>query len=378
MHMRNHYKTLGITNAATAAEIRRAYRVLARRYHPDVNPGRSSEDLFKSIAEAYSVLSDPDKRQQHDLELERTTESFSQTFDRAHEVFRRNQQAQAYRKAKEQKPHTSSQQDSTQQRSEQSRQQHTTAHAKKPHSVPASQRRKRTISSIRALARQTSARVRASSSRLVDTGVQALTRLKRSPKTPKVGTTVSNISLVDASVSIHDAIQGARRTIEIPGPNGEPRKISVVIPPGVRSGSIIRFRRKEDPSEEIVVVVQVEHHPWLSISERGLTMEIPLTVSEAITGGKIQIPSLGDPLLVTVEPGTQSGREVRLKQQGIIHRDGSRGNLFVRFIVKVPESDTSTGATTEEANPLTASAKTLDPFYATSVRYYLPRSLIEV
>ncbi len=378
MHMRNHYKTLGITNAATAAEIRRAYRVLARRYHPDVNPGRSSEDLFKSIAEAYSVLSDPDKRQQHDLELERTTESFSQTFDRAHEVFRRNQQAQAYRKAKEQKPHTSSQQDSTHQRSEQSRQQHNTAQAKKPHSVPASQKRKRTISSIRALARQTSARVRASSSRLVDTGVQALTRLKRSPRTHKVGTTVSNISLVDASVSIHDAIQGARRTIEIPGANGEPRKISVVIPPGVRSGSIIRFRRKEDPSEEIVVVVQVEHHPWLSISERGLTMEIPLTVSEAITGGKIQIPSLGDPLLVTVEPGTQSGREVRLKQQGIIHRDGSRGNLFIRFIVKMPESDTSKGATTEEANPLAASAKTLDPFYATSVRYYLPRSLIEV
>ena len=375
--MRNHYKTLGITNAATAAEIRRAYRVLARRYHPDVNPGRSSEDLFKSIAEAYSVLSDPDKRQQHDLELERSTESFSQTFDRAHEVFRRNQQTQAYRKAKVQKAQTSTQGDSPQQRSEQPRQQKN-VHAKKPHSAAPSRQQPKPLATIRALAKQTSARLRASSSRLVDTGAQALTRLKRSPKVPKVGTSVSNISLVDASVSIHDAIQGARRTIEIPGANGEPRKISVVIPPGVRGGSIIRFRRKEDPSEEIVVVVQVEHHPWLSISERGLTMEIPLTVSEAIMGGKIQIPSLGDPLLVTVEPGTQSGREVRLKQQGIIHRDGTRGNLFIRFIVKVPERAASTGASPDDANSLTESAKTLDPFYTTSVRYYLPRSLIEV
>jgi DnaJ-class molecular chaperone len=376
--MRNHYKTLGITNAATIAEIRRAYRVLARRYHPDVNPGRSSEDLFKSIAEAYSVLSDPDKRQQHDLELERSTESFSQTFDRAHEVFRRNQQAQAYKKAKEQKANTSTQSDATQQRPEQARQQQKNAHAKKPHSAAPSRQRPKTIATIRALAKQTSARLRASSSRLVDTGAQALTRLKRSPKTPKVGTLVSNISLVDTSVSIHDAIQGAKRTIEIPGANGEPRKISVVIPPGVRSGSIIRFRRKEDPSEEIVVVVQVEHHPWLSISERGLTMEIPLTVSEAIMGGKIQVPTLGEPLLVTVEPGTQSGREVRLKQQGIFHRDGTRGNLFIRFIVKVPERVASTGASSDDANSLTESAKTLDPFYATSVRYYLPRSLIEV
>jgi DnaJ-class molecular chaperone len=107
-------------------------------------------------------------------------------------------------------------------------------------------------------------------------------------------------------------------------------------------------------------------------------MEIPLTVSEAIMGGKIQIPSLGEPLLVTVEPGTQSGREVRLKQQGIIQRDGTRGNLFIRFIVKVPETEASKATTTEEANPLATNAKTLDPFYATSVRYYLPRSLIEV
>jgi DnaJ-class molecular chaperone len=382
--MRNHYKTLGVTNAATAAEIRRAYRVLARRYHPDVNPGRSSEELFKSIAEAYSVLSDPDKRQQHDLELERSTESFAQTFDRAHEVFRRNQQAQAYKKSREQKPRTSTQQESTQQtstqqqRSDQARPQASRAETKKQTGPIPSQQRRNPLTHVGALAKRTSARLRASSTKLVDTGAKALTRLKRAPRSPKVGTAVSNISLVEASVSIHDAIQGAKRTIEIPGVNGEPRKVSVVIPPGVRSGSIIRLRRKEDPSEEIVVVVQVEHHPWLSISERGLTMEIPLTVSEAIMGGKIQIPSLGDPLLVTVEPGTQSGREVRLKQQGIIQRDGTRGNLFIRFIIKVPETDASKTTTTEETTPLATNAKILDPFYATSVRYYLPRSLIEV
>jgi DnaJ-class molecular chaperone len=382
--MRNHYKTLGVTNAATAAEIRRAYRVLARRYHPDVNPGRSSEELFKSIAEAYSALSDPDTRQQHDLELERSSESFSETFDRAHEAFRRNQQAQAYKKSQEQERQASTQKESTHQTSTQRRrtdktsQQTASSKTKKQPPNPTFKQRQKTLARIRTLATRASTRISASSTKLVDTGAKALSRLKRIPRAPRVGTAVSNISLVEASVSIHDAMQGAKRTIEIPGSNGEPRKVSVVIPPGVRSGSIVRLRRKEDPSEEIVVVVQVEHHPWLSISERGLTMEIPLTVSEAISGGKIQIPSLGDPLLVTVEPGTQSGREVRLKHQGIINRDGTRGNLFIRFIVKIPESETSKNTATEEQNPLVASAKTLDPFYATSVRYYFPRSLIEV
>lgn len=374
--MENHYKTLGITNAATLAEIRRAYRVLARRYHPDVNPGRSSEDIFKTIAEAYSVLSDPEKRQQHDLELERASESFAQTFDRAHEVFRRNQQAQAYKKASEQKPRASPTKNSTSDHNAtRSRDEPKKTSSKQSKHAPT---RKKPLARIRAIAQRASARLRDSSSLLTRTSVQALRGLRASER-KKSGTTVSNIALLEASVSIHDAIQGARKTIEIPGTNGEPRKISVVIPPGVRSGSIIRFRRKEDPSEEIVVVVQVEHHAWLSIAERGLTMEIPLTVAEAISGGKIQIPSLAEPLLVTVEPGTQSGREVRLKNQGITHRDGTRGNLFVRFIVKVPEGDTLKEASANtDTTPLATGAKAFDTFYASSVRSHLPRSLIEV
>jgi DnaJ-class molecular chaperone len=158
--------------------------------------------------------------------------------------------------------------------------------------------------------------------------------------------------------------------VEISDETAPVRKISVQIPAGVRTGSIIRFRRKEDPSEEIVVVVQVEHHPWLCITERGITMEIPLTVAEAIEGGKIQVPSLGDPLLVTVEPGTQSGREVRLKGQGIVHRDGSWGDLFIRFLVKIP-----TGSGTEE---LAAQGRSLSPHYTQPVRAHLPKSILEV
>ena len=79
--MDNYYKILGVTTAATATEIRRAYRILARRYHPDLNPGKASEDTFKKIAQAYSILSDAEQRQQHDAALESTKSSFATYFE---------------------------------------------------------------------------------------------------------------------------------------------------------------------------------------------------------------------------------------------------------------------------------------------------------
>ena len=71
--MENHYSVLGINNSATVEEIRRAYRILARRYHPDVNPGNSSEEKFKRISQAYDTLSNTEKRREYDTELEQET-----------------------------------------------------------------------------------------------------------------------------------------------------------------------------------------------------------------------------------------------------------------------------------------------------------------
>src|SRR5438105_4158356 len=66
--MIDYYKVLSLPSSATANELRRAYRILARRYHPDLNPGTANADRFKEIAEAYEVLSDPERRKLYDLE----------------------------------------------------------------------------------------------------------------------------------------------------------------------------------------------------------------------------------------------------------------------------------------------------------------------
>ena len=343
--MDNYYKILGVTTAATATEIRRAYRILARRYHPDLNPGKASEDTFKKIAQAYSILSDAELRQQHDAALESTKSSFATAFDRAHRTYRKNQQrAPSSAQPPPIKP--------APQATPQATQQKPPPHTPKAHPNKA---KKIDLSSIARSSRQT---------------LRALRRaiFNDSSKSAVTANQITQVSLLELSISIYDAIQGVRRTVELTDATGEPRKISAHIPPGVRTGSVVRFRRKEFPTEEVILMIRVATHPWLSLSTKGLTMEIPITINEAVLGGKIQVPSLAEPLLVSIEPGTQSGSEVRLKGQGVTYRDGLRGDLFIRFMVKIPE-----GA---QAEGLRERCAELDQYYTHPIRQNLPRSIL--
>ncbi len=345
--MSNHYQVLGVTTAATADEIRRAYRILARRYHPDLNPGETNAETFKKIASAYAVLSDPAQRQQYDAELEKNRESFSSAFDRAHREYRKNQ-----------RPHTAKPAPSSgTQKAAGEPSPRSTSKSSEPDA--ATRPPSPSASSLSGLAASSRKRLKSFKDRL----------LKRGPKTAASGTQVSGISLMEVSISIFDAIRGVRRTVELTDASGKTRKISALIPPGVRTGSIVRFRRKEDPAEEVILVVRVALHPWLSMTAKGLTMEIPITIGEAIQGGKVQVPSLGDPLLVTVAPGTQSGREVRLKSQGVRLADGSRGDLFIKFLVAVPQNPDAPG--------LREKIGELSSYYAQPVRQGLPRSILD-
>ena len=358
--MQDHYKTLGLSSAATREEIRRAYRVLARRYHPDVNPGGSTAEKFRQISRAYEVLSDPEKRKQYDSERE-AEETFSSAFDRAHQAYRK-QQAAAPKgaRATPRQPSGSGQQ---------SRQQATTPPSREEPKPQPKAPPKPEPKIVRTTTKPPPSRI----SGLRKTLEASLSRAKNilgKPPPPKPSRpSISSIALMEVSISVFEAIAGVRKTIEVAEKNGEMKKLSISVPAGVRQGSIVRLRSKENESEEIIVVIRVAHHPWLSISHRGLTIEVPITVSEAMAGAKVQIPALQDPLLVTVEPGTQSGKEVRLKGQGIPLPDGSRGDLFARFLITVP----SLSESPESAAKLVE----LESLYRGGVREHLPKSIME-
>lgn len=344
--MENHYTVLGIQSSASADEIRRAYRILARRYHPDLNPGQKSSERFRKISEAYEVLSDTAKRTSYDTNLE------SKQRDDLSRGFAAYERAQA-RKANPRR-------ESAQQRS-----------ARRPshgggESTSSSSDDQATVARA---ARKVSNQFRNMLRSTLGIGVPPKNLHSRSAvHTKGEASAIERVSVIEVSISIRDAVLGTKKAIEIPEPEGQ-RKVSVRIPPGVRSGSVIRLRAKTHPGEDLVLIVRVASHPFLSVQTRGLVAEIPVTVHEAIAGANISVPTLEEPILVKIPPGSQSGSEIRVKGRGILLKDSSRGDLFVRIMIRIPESSDAVGLREKSAE--------IEQYYNVSVRQGLPKNLVE-
>jgi DnaJ-class molecular chaperone len=157
-----------------------------------------------------------------------------------------------------------------------------------------------------------------------------------------------------------------KKTVEIEEPAGT-RKLSVAIPPGVRSGSVIRLRAKNSPTEELVLIVRVASHPFIAMQPRGIVVEVPVSVQEAVFGASITVPTLEDPVSIKIPPGTQSGQEVRLRERGVHHREGARGDIFYRILIAVPGSPEAVG--------LREKVGELEAYYGGGVRAGLPAAL---
>lgn len=356
--MENYYEILSLNTSATFEEIRRAYRILARRYHPDVNPGKASEEKFKTIARAHSVLSDPEKRKTYDLELEAHLKTrvhgHHQTYQRAQQRYdnarRRFYEAkhQNFGKVDPAGPEEPSQPPPQRPRP--------------PAPNPFSGLSKKAQDFLKFLNKpigKSSARPRSGSAQRSGAHSQP----KEHQPEPSG---IVKISVVEVSVSIRDAVHGVKKTVEISEPEGV-RKISVNIPPGVRNGSVVHLRSKSQ--EDLVIIVRVALHPFLSIQPKGLVAEVPISVNEAISGASISVPTLEEPVVLKIPPASQSGTEIRLKEKGILLRDGTRGDLFIRLLVKVPETSMAVG--------IKEKATELDLYYSTPVRQGFPKSLLE-
>ena len=328
----NHYEILCVASSATQEEIRRAYRILARRYHPDVNPGKASEEKFKAIAEAYSVLTDSKTRAQFDVE---------------HQIYlkeRADPRIKAYQKAQR------------------------TNDARKRYFE--TQQRVR-----EAMAKEASSSHRSQAKgpfELPDSVTSAFTFLKGAFN--KKGATKSapsrsstRLSIVEISVTMRDALKGVRKTVEVAEPEGA-RKLSVSVPAGTRTGNVLRFRDKRGSGDEIVCIVRVAHHPFISIEAKGVVVEIPITVQEASGGASVTLPTFDDPVVVKIPAGSQSGTELRIKGKGVLGREGERGDLFYKLLIHLPEANSAVGYSDK--------IKEIEAYYSNSVRASLPSSLL--
>ncbi len=297
------YRVLGVARDADEDAIRSAYRKLARELHPDVNPDNpAAEERFKSVSEANAVLSDPEKRKAYD---EFGEVSFQSGFDAAEA--RRARDAFGGRFG---------------------------GYSNSGYGGSGAAGFEDLLSNLfgRSGPGRGSLRRR---------GADLEARV--------------DLDFLDAARGCEQRFQVSRPT-QVGGQRSE--SVTVRIPPGVADGGQIRLRGKGGeglgggPSGDLIATIRVRPHPLFRREDRDILLEVPVTISEATSGTKVEVPSLYGRVTVTVPPGTDSGSKLRLRGKGVPHPSGGpAGDFYVVIKICVPKDldDTTRGQLAEIA-----------------------------
>lgn len=273
--MTSPYEVLGVAPSASADEIQKAYRKLAKKLHPDLNPGdKSAEDKFKEVAGAYDLLSDAEKRRRYDageideIGAERPPQQFYRDYagsdfgryssdagfsdfasgeDAFADLFRRSAQARANRR-----------------------------------------------------------------------GQDLLYRL---------------------AISFADSIAGGSHRLTLPGGG----TLDVNIPAGIIDGQSIRLKGKGGPGlgkggpGDALIEIEVRADPRFTRDGDDITIEVPISLHEAVLGGKVRVPTPTGDVTMTVPAGSNSGSTLRLKGKGAPRATGGRGDELVKLRIMLPK-----------------------------------------
>jgi curved DNA-binding protein len=286
------YETLGVARDADVDAIRKAYRKLARKYHPDLNPGdKAAEERFKEISRAWEVLEDPARRRNYD---EFGAISLEAGFD-----------AEKARQARE------------------------------------------------AFGSRFGGGARPGEGSFEEFEFGDLDDLLGRFMGGRPGGRGRDVRLrgsdVEAALELDflDAVRGGEHRLTLARPTAEggaaSETITVRIPPGVDTGGRLRIPGKGGPGigggppGDLHVELRVRPHRLFAREGRNLTFDLPITVSEAIRGAKVEVPTLDGRATLTIPPGTDSGTRLRLRGKGVPDpRGGAPGDLLARISIRVP------------------------------------------
>jgi curved DNA-binding protein len=297
MDFKDYYKTLGLPPETDEKAIRRAFRELARKVHPDVNPGnKEAEEKFKTINEAYQVLSDVEQRKKYD-QLRAQYLQWQQT--------------------------GGGQQDFDWQ----------TWSAKPDQGVNVQYANAEDLEDLFG-----------SESPYSDFFANIFGQARRSPRGKGRGTTTSPRRGRDVEyevdLTLEEAFHGAERLLEIDG-----HRIKAGIPQGVRTGSRVRLAGQGEPGSDkrsagdLFLIVHILPNEIFEREGDSLHMEVPVDIFTAVAGGEIRIPTLERPLILKVPPRTNAGRSFRLRGKGMPHLGDPkiRGDLFAMVRLVLPD-----------------------------------------
>ncbi|EMI27699.1 DnaJ C-terminal domain-containing protein [Rhodopirellula europaea] len=163
----------------------------------------------------------------------------------------------------------------------------------------------------------------------------------------------------ELSVTFRTAVLGDKVEFYL-ARGGKQEKLSVTIPPGVNSGSKIRLREQGHPGSggagDLILIIQVDDHPFYKRNGNHLELKLPITVAEAVSGAKVDVPTPAGTITLSVPAGSSSGKRLRLKGQGVRNPKGTDGDLIVELQIQLPESideeSTKLIEQFDEANPM--------------------------
>ena len=355
----DYYQILGVSKSASDADIKKAYRKLARKYHPDVNPGnKSAEEKFKQVSGAFEVLSNPQKRKLYD--------EFGEDAAKIGYDEKKAETLRAYRQAAQSggggRVHFGGEGPGGVDLGDLfgdlfGRAQQGGDFFSEAMEQPTGPRRGEDLHT----------RVQLTLNEAVNGTERALSITKpgvcptcngkgqHGPvgKCPTCGGTgrarrsMGGVSFSGACPTCNGTGRAAK-VCETCGGEGRvetTQRLTVTIPPGVQTGSQVRLAGQGaagvhgGPPGDLFIETEVLPHPIFKREGDNLLLDLPITVPEAISGGEVRVPTFAGDVTVKVPPGSQSGRKLRVKGRGVPALKGNgKGDLYLTLKVMVPDS----------------------------------------
>ncbi|MCA1297879.1 DnaJ C-terminal domain-containing protein [Stappia indica] len=298
--MRDPYSVLGVDKSASEADIKRAFRKLAKAYHPDQNAGDpKAQERFAEANQAYEILGDKEKRGQFDrgeIDAEGKPRFQAHGFDgfADSDLFRNAGGPRGgFRQG-----------------------------------APGGGGFDDILNDILG---GFGGRARTAGGRGPGAGAGAGAR----GPVPKRGADAHVIARVTLEQLVHDG--KARVTL----PSG--KTLDVSVPAGTVDGEKIRLRGQGHPGDyggatgDAIVEIRVARHALFTPSDDDLRLDLPLTLYEAVLGGKVRVPTLDGAINLTIAPNANSGKTMRLKGKGLPNKQGGRGDLLITLRITLPD-----------------------------------------
>ena len=291
MSVKDYYASLGVERGATPEDIKKAYRKLAMKWHPDRNAGdAAAEERFKDISEAYAVLSDADKRQQYDMF---GAEGFGQRYSQE-DIFRGFDVGQMF------------------------------------------EGMDLGGFDLRGLFGGRGGQAGGGRGGFNPFSGGGRSRQPQVRRGQDIESTLT--------VSFHEAFAGGERSLQLSSTEPDGNTVNVKVPPGIKSGQKLRVRGKGQagigggPAGDLLLEVTVAEHPTYRRAGNNVEMDLLVPITTAVLGGgvDVELPS-GEEKRLKVPPGTSSGRRIRLRSEGFPTRSGGRGDLFARVMIEAAE-----------------------------------------